>query len=415
MRLHWPVLTVCLLCALPLVASAAEFYTPPVISVPRVETVPTIDGQLGAEEWSGAAVFSSLVSLGGNEQPALPTTVYAVYDAAALYIGAQMHDPHPQQLRAEADQRDGEVWGDDCLELFIDTVGQRHSYAHLVVNPLGTQYDATNEDASEDFRWEAQTAVVDTGWTVEIALPFANNISPRPGDTWIMNVARHAVGAEELSSWARVKEWFHEPENFGTLIFGVRPFRVTIDDPGALWLGDNVAWLSVKPLTEIEEEESQQWDIKLNVRVMGRDEAGHYFGSVKQSLDSEVTQVAVPYTVKQDGLSTVTFSLTDSEGVVRWRSGPYPVPAPPVSVALQEGETALGEALLAWAQLPAGEEKQVYDHQLNDLLAGWDYLNQRYQRREEMTPAELQSLLTQAKLIKHQTELTLAEMAKSQE
>jgi len=413
-RLHWPVLTVCLLCALPLVASAAEFYTPPVISVPRVETVPTIDGQLGAEEWSGAAVFSSLVSLGGNEQPSLPTTVYAVYDAAGLYIGAQMHDPHPQELRATVQQRDGKVWEDDCLELFIDTVGQRHSYAHLVVNPLGTQYDAVQEDASEDFRWEAQTAVVDTGWTAEIALPFANNVSPRPGDTWIMNVTRHAVGAAEFSSWARVKESFHEPENFGTLIFGVRPFRVTLDDPGALWLGDNVAWLSVKPLTKTEEE-SQQWDIKLNVRVMGRDKAGHYFGSVKQSLGSEVTQVAVPYTVKQDGLSTVTFSLTDSEGVVRWRSGPYPVPAPPVSVALQEGETALGEALLAWAQLPAGEEKQVYDQQLNDLLAGWDYLDQRYQHREEMTPAELEALLAQVEFISQQAHLAHEQMIQSRE
>lgn len=414
----------CLLCVSALGLSAAEFYTPPVISVPQVASAPMIDGQIEAEEWSKAAVFSDFILRGGTDRPTLPTTVYVAYDAEAVYIGAQLFDPDPLQLRAEADERDGPVGEDDCLALFIDTAGEHRSYAHLVMNSLGTQYDAMNEDKSEDFRWEVATGIGDNGWTVELALPFANNIAPKPGDTWILNVARNAPGVGEQSSWARVRENLHEPENFGTLTFGERPFRVTIDDLGALWLGENTAWISAQALYKVGrpvftgvfgprplEDVSLNWTAKLNVRVMGRDKRGHYFDSVKQIIDeSEVTQVAVPYMVKQDGRSTVTFSLTDHEGTVRWRSGPYPVSVPPVSLALREAETSLGEALVIWSQMPPGPAKQALDQQLASLLKAWQYLDKRYQQREQMTAAELEALLAQVTLIKQQAKLALEQI-----
>lgn len=409
----------CLLCVSALVVSAAEFYTPPVISVPQVETAPVIDGQMEADEWQAAAVFSDFIILGGTARPTLPTTVYAAYDDSAVYIAVQLFDPDPEQLRAEADQRDGQVWQDDCLELFIDTAGQRRSYAHLAVNSRGTQYDALDLDESEDFRWEVATSTGDSSWTAELALPFANQIAPKPGDTWILNITRNAPGVGELSSWAQVKEGFHEPENFGTLIFGGRPFQVTIDDLGALWLGENTAWISVSPLRGAippsPPEQPPEYFIKLNVRVMGRDERGHYFDSIKETVAGGTTQIAVPYSVKQDGLSTVTFSLTDHEGVVRWRSAPYPVAVPPVSAALKHAEAAIGDALVAWAQLPAGPDKQAYDKQLADLLTAWGYLDKRYQKREQMTASELEGLLAQVELINQQAQLTRQQMTPGQD
>jgi len=145
---------------------------------------------------------------------------------------------------------------------------------------------------------------------------------------------------------------------------------------------------------------------------MGRDERGHYFDSVKQSV-AATQQIAVPYSVKQDGLSTVTFSLTDHEGVVRWRSAPYPVAVPPVSAALKQAEAAIGDALVAWAQLPAGPDKQAYDKQLADLLTAWGYLDKRYQKREHMTASELEALLAQVELINQQAQLTRQQMTPS--
>ena len=232
-------------------AQAAEFYTPPVISIPLLAQAPEIDGIVGRQEWGQAVVLSELVTLSGASRAQLPTTVYVGYTKQALYVGARLFDPNPQQLRREVTQRDGEVWRDDCLELFVDTAGERQDYAHLVVNALGTKYDSYDRVVVEDFQWETAATIHDDGWSVEISLPFANQIAPQPGDEWIVEVARNAARADVLSSWGYHNKSFYEPQNFGTLIFGDRPCRVTIDDLGAMWLGENNAFISVRPLYEL--------------------------------------------------------------------------------------------------------------------------------------------------------------------
>ncbi len=394
-------------------AQAAEFYTPPVVSVALLDKAPEIDGTVGRQEWGQAAVLSEFVTLGGESRVQLPTTVYVGYTEQALYVGATLFDPNPQQLRREVTQRDGEVWRDDCLELFVDTAGQRQNYAHLAVNALGTKYDSYDRVVTEDFQWEAAATIHDNGWSVEIQLPFANQVAPQPGDEWIVEVARNAARADVLSSWGCHNKSFYEPENFGTLIFGGRPCRVTIDDLGAMWLGQNNAFISVRPLYELpaaEESESPQ-TTKLNVRVMGRDERGHFFNSVKQTLGATAQQASVPYLIKQDGFGTVTFSLTDHEGIVRWRSGPYPVEVPPVSAALAETEQKLGDALVKWAKMAEGSKKQHIQEMLEEMLMAWRSLNDRYQKREQMNRVELEDLLLEVEFITKQTEVLTTEIS----
>jgi len=403
-------------------AQAAEFYTPPVVSVALLDKAPEIDGIVGGQEWGQAAVLSEFVALGGESRVQLPTTVYVGYTEQALYVGAKLFDPQPQQLRREVTQRDGEVWRDDCLELFVDTAGKRQDYAHLAVNALGTKYDSYDRVVLEDFQWEAVATIHDDGWSVEISLPFANQVAPQPGDEWIVEVGRNAARADVLSSWGYHNKSFHEPQNFGTLIFGGRPCRVTIDDLGAMWLGQNNAFVSVRPLYEFSLPpsvftSSSTWEnewphaVKLNVRVMGRDKRGHFFDSVKQTLSPSARQVSVPYLIRQDGFSTVTFSLTDHEGIVRWRSGPYPVDIPAVSAALAEAEQELGDALVTWARMAEGSQKQHIQEMLEEMLMAWRSLNNRYQQREQMKRAELEHLLLEVQLITKQTETLTSQIS----
>ncbi len=414
MRAKHAIVFLALLLATSVAVYAADFYTPPVVSVPAIAAAPVVDGKIEPQEWRGAAVLSDFITLGGEALPALPTTVYLCYDEQALYVGAKLFDPQPNQLRTEVTERDGEVWRDDCLELFMDTVGERKNYAHLVVNPLGTRYDSFDRVVTEDFQWHVATSVDEDGWGVEIILPFANQITPQPGDQWIIAVGRNAVRTDELSAWTRHDKSFHEPQNFGILIFGELPYRVTIDDIGARWLGDNSAFLSVmppfSPSSPSTASDVSEW-VKLNVRVMGRDKRGHFFKSIKCPISSPFAeQVMVPYSVKQDGFSTVTFSLTDHEGVVRWRSGPYPVNVPAISAALHEAEQKLGRTLVAWARMLDGDDKQLAQAVLEDLLESWRYLGQRYLGREELARPELVSLLLQARLITQRTDALLAEI-----
>jgi len=234
MSLHKAAMIAALLAVACLYAQAAEFYTPPVVSVALLDKAPVIDGTVGRQEWGRAAVLSDFITLGGQACAPLPTVVYLGYTKEALYVGAKLFDPKPRQLRREVTQRDGEVWRDDCLELFIDTSAERQDYAHLAVNSLGIKYDSYDRVVAEDFQWDAAATVQDDGWSVEIRLPFANQIAPQPGDEWIVEVGRNATRTDVLSSWGYHNKSFHEPKNFGTLIFGGHPCRVTIDDLGAM-------------------------------------------------------------------------------------------------------------------------------------------------------------------------------------
>ncbi len=399
MSLHKAAMIAALLAVACLYAQAAEFYTPPVVSVALLDKAPVIDGTVGSQEWGRAAVLSDFITLGGQACAPLPTVVYLGYTKEALYVGAKLFDPKPRQLRREVTQRDGEVWRDDCLELFIDTSAERQDYAHLAVNSLGIKYDSYDRVVAEDFQWDAAATVQDDGWSVEIRLPFANQIAPQPGDEWIVEVGRNATRTDVLSSWGYHNKSFHEPKNFGTLIFGGHPCRVTIDDLGAMWLGQNTAFIS--------------FPIKLNVRVMGRDKRGHFFDSVKRTLAPGPQQASVPYLIKQDGFSTVTFSLTDNRGLVRWRSAPYPVKVPPVSTALAEAEQKLGDALVAWAKMPDSSNKEHMRGMLEEMLMAWRSLNGRYQKREQMNRSELEQLLLEVRLITKQTQALMSQISSS--
>jgi len=76
------VMIVALLAVTCICAQAAEFYTPPVVSVALLDKAPEIDGTVGRQEWGQAAVLSEFVTLGGQSRVQLPTTVYLGYTSA---------------------------------------------------------------------------------------------------------------------------------------------------------------------------------------------------------------------------------------------------------------------------------------------------------------------------------------------
>jgi len=390
-----PVLLTLLAIALPLCGWAAQPFTPPVVSVPAVTAGPVVDGRVEPAEWAQAAVLSDFVTLGANALPSLPTKVFLQYDASNFYLGAICYDPHPEALQALAVQRDGPVTADDCLQLFVDTVGQRTSVAHLAVNAAGTQFDAFAGDISQDFKWTVACAQQAEGWSIELALPFARGIGPEVGDTWLLNVGRYGPGPDESSCWAPAQDSFDELDRLGTLIFSGPPFRVAMQRLGELWLGANLAQFEVQSLIPT----TEPVPVKLNVRVMGENRADHYFHAEKLTVGTEATLCAIPFHVSSDGPSTIVFSLTDGQGLVAWRSAAYAIEIPPVRKAMRELEADLSDTLKAWSRLSAGEQKTESGEDLTEVLSAWRALDQRLQQREAMSAEQYANLLTEVNLL----------------
>ena len=199
----------------------------------RSERPPTIDGVLDEPVWGPAAVaagFSELGS-GGTKRAFRQTAVRLLYDEQALYLSAVCLEPEPSTIVAEKRKRDDSLWLEDAIELFLKPERVGDSFYHVVINALGTVYDARcSAPDKTDAAWNADivTAVQlgDGHWSLEAAILWRDLApeAPAAGSSWLFNVGREhrPPGAPEWSTWMPLeegKEKFAIPNLFGTLRF----------------------------------------------------------------------------------------------------------------------------------------------------------------------------------------------------
>lgn len=137
---------------------------------------------------------------------------------------------------------DGECWNQECLELFIDPVGDRQVYYHFAWNPVdSSSYEASNsqelsrldplygkEDKSWNCKWEYLNDFDKSKniWYSVVKIPFAafESKPPQAGTIWNANFAReHHTGHREVEFqiWSPNFESssFHNREILGELKF----------------------------------------------------------------------------------------------------------------------------------------------------------------------------------------------------
>ncbi len=209
----------------------------------RATTPIVIDGRLDESAWQRARWTESFVDIEGERRPLprLETRAKLLWDDTHLYIAARLTEPH---VRATLTERDCVVYYDNDFEVFIDPDGDSRMYYEIEINALNTIFDLllirTYIDGGPavhgwDLR-DLKTAVhvdgslndpadADTGWSVEMALPWtsladhAERVTPpRYGDTWRMNFSRvewsHRVvkgGYETLEGQAE-DNWVWSPQ-----------------------------------------------------------------------------------------------------------------------------------------------------------------------------------------------------------
>jgi hypothetical protein len=174
-------------------------------------------------DWQDAPRAKPFVHIEGSQKP-LPefeTIVKMLWDDDSFYIAAQLADPH---IWATLKQRDTIIFQNNDFEVFMDPDGDTHNYIELEINALNTVWDLIllrpyREDdlPKVNNAWDIkglQTAVhvdgtlndpsdIDSGWTVEIAIPWSSIIEfaspqnfPSHGDQWRINFSRVAWHTE---------------------------------------------------------------------------------------------------------------------------------------------------------------------------------------------------------------------------
>jgi len=197
-------------------AVATAETTCPVVSEP-----PVIDGRLDDACWNGTAKLTNFVLYNGPAPAREKTVCRVLRDSRSIYIAFDCLDSEPERITARVTRRDDvSIFADDELEVFISSNRLGVPYYQVAVNPLGTVFDALGKDPAWNMTLRVKARRTATGWSAELAIPFANFRFPRDDSgVWRLNLCRHRANStnEEYSSWSPVLGAFHAPDRFGVL------------------------------------------------------------------------------------------------------------------------------------------------------------------------------------------------------
>jgi hypothetical protein len=170
-----------------------------------VEPVPArikIDGIMDEAAWREAVEIELPYEwLPGDNTPApVSTRCRIAYSKRMLYIGFRCLDPEPSRIRARIMDRDVEEIfpQDDHVAVILDTFNDERRAFQFCVNALGVQMDAyfSEIEGVENYNWDAiwdsAAKINDSGYTVEIAIPFNQLRFPKTSgkQTWGITVQR---------------------------------------------------------------------------------------------------------------------------------------------------------------------------------------------------------------------------------
>ena len=182
---------------------------------PRANGIVTIDGVPDEAAWAIAPWSDAFEDIEGNKQPKprYRTRMKMLWDDKALYIAAELDDPH---VWGHLTEHDAVIFADNDFEVFIDPDGDSQNYGEMEMNARNTTWDLLLTKPYKDGgrainAWEVtgmRTAVkvngtindprdTDKGWTLEIKWPWAGlkelsgvTMPPKDGDQWRINFSR---------------------------------------------------------------------------------------------------------------------------------------------------------------------------------------------------------------------------------
>jgi hypothetical protein len=190
----------------------------PVVTIPRIEAEIRVDGRLDEPVWAEATRlggFSQYQPVDGR--PAEERTdVLVWYSPTAIHFGIVAYDRNPGSIHASVSDRDN-IANDDNVTIYLDTFNDRRRAFFFGVNPLGVQDDGVRSegagtaagslgggsvDRNPDFIYQSKGMVTDSGYVVEVRIPFKSLRFPGGGaQRWGLNIVRDVKRTGSEDTW----------------------------------------------------------------------------------------------------------------------------------------------------------------------------------------------------------------------
>lgn len=171
-----------------------------------------IDGRLDEEGWKKAEIATDFVMYTpDNGKPINEnkrTEVKILYDNDAIYLAATLYDETPNKIKKEITNRD--TFGvTDYFSVFINGFNDGQQDFRFYVTAAGVQLDCIATQDNKDFTWDAiwdsKVVITDTGWIVEMKIPYAAVRFPKSNtQTWGINFLRNIERDVQVYSWNQI-------------------------------------------------------------------------------------------------------------------------------------------------------------------------------------------------------------------
>jgi len=215
-----------------------------------------IDGNLDDATWAAAQVISEFyqqkpfAGMPASER----TEVRILFDDENLYIGAELHDQPGYRAIIPTLQRDPNTRDGDGFGITLDPFLDGKTVFSFFINPGGAVRDLQTADdgrinnSAWDAAFDLRTTVHDSGWTVELAIPWSQLRfdAARTDQVWGMNLLRRIRRKNEDATWAPMDlQWQLYVISRGGTLHGldglqtgrnlsVKPFGLVADPSGEL-------------------------------------------------------------------------------------------------------------------------------------------------------------------------------------
>jgi|SRR5579884_731123 len=179
------------------------------VTVPLVQTAPTLDPSAPANAWPAAASVQLPWDVAHGQPAADPTTARISTDGKFVYVrfDALQHEPVIANQRGNdlitggSNIGGGIAWSDDSVWVDLWPTGPGGFQYLFESNANGAHNEASSENAQFAPQWESAGRVTGNGYTVTMAIPLAVVHGAHAG-TWQIQFVRYVRSTGALEVWS---------------------------------------------------------------------------------------------------------------------------------------------------------------------------------------------------------------------
>lgn len=157
-------------------------------------------------------------------QPANATSVEVTYHSGVLrgrFVCGFTEGYSPVSV---AKNRDGDVYRDDCVEIFVGRADNPTDYRHFVINSANVQLDELGYDHSQNWEWESRTETRESDWVADFVIDLRKTgLEATEGDALLLCASRLDGSSGQVAIPTPFSGWgLHRPQDWVKVVLGDR-------------------------------------------------------------------------------------------------------------------------------------------------------------------------------------------------